>query len=192
MKINWLFSVVGVISLMPLSSPLMAGAPVGVESLKNIAYHPVIRNSSDKVEVRSIRLVQGVYEKGRRFVDQDYEFLRAGQIALGDLNSDGKTDAAVVLYHMAGDRRMTQIAVVLDVNGSPRHVASREFGEFTEVMDLKCSNAMVPDSKTGLATRRGVVNVEVSNETCCGGQGKTVTYIFDGKRLIGQDPFIRP
>ncbi|NTV03231.1 MAG: hypothetical protein HGB04_10725 [Chlorobiaceae bacterium] len=192
MNIVRLLPVAVVVALMPLFSTAMAGVPVSAESVKNIPYHPVIRNSADKVEVRSIRLVKGVYEKGRRFVDQDYEFLRAGQIALGDLNADGKTDAAVVLYHMAGDRRMTQLAIVLDVNGTPRHVASREFGEFTEVMDLKCTSTLVTDRKTGQSVKRGAVSVEVSNETCCGGQGRTVTYIFDGTRLLGQDPFTKP
>ena len=189
--LRWL-AIWGLVASMSLSPLVMAGVPLSVESVKNIPYHPVIKNSSDQVEVRSIRLVNGVYEKGRRFVDKDYEFLRAGQVALGDLNCDGRTDAAVVLYHMAGDRKMTQLAIVLDVNGTPRHVASREFGEFTEVMDLKCNSTVVSDKKTGQVARRGVVSVEVSNETCCGGQGKTVTYIFDGTRLIGQDPFAKP
>jgi hypothetical protein len=192
MKIIRLLLIAGFVVATSLSAPVMAGVPVCVESVKNIPYHPVIRNSSDQVEVRSIRLVNGVYEKGRRFVDKDYEFLRVGQVALGDLNFDGRIDAAVVLYHMAGDRRMTQLAIVLDVNGTPRHVASREFGEFTEVMDLKCTSSVVTDNKTGQVSRKGSVSVEVSNETCCGGQGKTVTYIFDGTRLLGHDPFAKP
>ena len=179
------------VALTSLASPVHAAVPVSVESVKSIPYHPVIKGSSDKVEVRSIKVVGGIYEKGRRFVDRDYEYLRVGQVALGDLNGDGKADAAVVLYHMAGDHRMTQLAVVLDVNGTPRHVASREFGEFTEVMDLKCTTSPVSDRKTGLVAKKGVVSVEVSNETCCGGQGKTVTYIFDGTRLLGQDPFAK-
>ncbi len=191
MKVFRMLLAASVAALTSLASSVYAGVPVTAESVKNIPYHPVIKGSSDKVEVRSIKLVNGMYEKGRRFVDRDYEFLRVGQVALGDLNGDGKADAAVVLYHMAGDHRMTQLAVVLDVNGTPRHAASREFGEFTEVMDLRCSTSPVSDRKTGLVAKKGAVNVEVSNETCCGGQGKTVTYIFDGTRLLGQDPFAK-
>ena len=192
MRANPSMLVIGVIVMAMVSVASIAAEPVSLESVKNMAYHPVIRNTTDQMEVRSIRLRNGVYEKGRRLVDQDYEFLRAGQIALGDLNGDGKRDAAIVLYHMKGDRKMTLVAVVLDVNGKPFHAVSREFGDGTEIMDLKCASSIVPDKRTGLMVKRGCVNVEVSNETCCNGQGRTMTYMFDGKRLLGAEPFIRP
>jgi len=184
-------SVIGVFILTMVSIISLAGLPVSLESVRNIPYHPVIRYSSDQMEVRSIRLVNGIHEKGRRYVDQDYEFLRAGQVALGDLNGDGRTDAAVVLYHMNGDRKMTQVAVVLDINGTPVHVASREFGEGTEVMELKCSRSLLPDKRTGQMVNRGEVSAQVSNEKYCNGQGETVTYIFEGNRLAGPNPFSR-
>lgn len=189
MKSFRLISVIAVFALVLLSVPALAVLPVTMESVKNISYHPIIRSSSDQIEVRSIRLVNGVYEKGRRNVDQNYEFLRAGQIILADINCDGKTDSAVVLYHMMGYRQMTQLAIVLDVNGKPVHVASREFGEGTEVMDVKCTKSFVQIPKTGQMGQRGVISVQLSNEKFCNGQGKTVYFIFDSNRLSGPDPF---
>jgi hypothetical protein len=189
MKSGLSSSVIAVLALLLISASTLAGLPVTMESVKNLSYHPIIRSTSDQIEVRSIRLVNGVYEKGRRYVDQNYEFLKAGQLVLGDINCDGKTDAAVVLYQMSGDRKMTQLAIVLDVGGKPEHVASREFGEGTEVMDLKCTRSFVQVPKTGQMGQRGVISVQVSNEKYCNGQGKTVYFIFDGNRLHGPDPF---
>ena len=178
-------------ALLAISSKAFAAFSAPVEVVRSLSYHPAIRGSSDQMEVRSIHLVNGIYEKGRKYVDQDYECLRAGQVAFGDINCDGKTDAVVVLYHLRGDRQLTQIAIVLDVNGTPVHAASRELGENTEVMDLKCARSFIQVGKNGQMAYRGVVSVELSKETCCNGQGKTVTYVFEGKRLIGPDPFNR-
>lgn len=191
MKARMLFSVMCIFSMTLVAMQTMAGTPVSLLSVRNMSYHPVIRNSSYQVEVRSIRLANGVYERGRRNVDLNYEFLRSGQIVLCDINCDGRQDAAVLLYHMKGDRLMTQLAIVLDVNGIPVHVASREFGEGTEVMDLNCAKSFVNVPGTSLMAQRGVISAQVSNEKYCNGQGKTVYFIFDGNRLHGPDPFNR-
>lgn len=191
MKLQRSLAVLFVVSASSCASYFSAAAQMSAESVRNMACHPAIRNSSDKLEVRKIRLVNGVYEKGRRFVDEDYEFLRAGQVALGDIDGDGDIDAAVILYYMKGDRKSTQLAVVLDIKGNPVHVASREFLEGTEIMDLKLDRPMIRNNRTGQLERKGMVSVEVSNETCCNGQGKTVSYLFENQSLVGQDPFKR-
>lgn len=191
MKLQRFLAVLFVVSASGCVSYFCAAAQMTAESVRNMAYHPAIRNSSDKLEVRKIRLVNGVYEKGRRFVDEDYEFLRTGQIVTGDIDGDGDLDAAVILYYMNGDRKSTQLAVVLDIKGNPVHVASREFLEGTEIMGLKLDRPMVRNNRTGQLERKGMVSVEVSNETCCNGQGKTVSYFFENQSLVGQDPFRR-
>lgn len=191
MKLIHSLVVLFVVSASAGVSTLTAASRVTAESVRNYAYHPAIRNSIDKLEVRKIRLVNGLYEKGRRFVDADYEYLKAGQIALGDIDGDGDIDAAVILYHMKGDHTSTQLAVVLDVRGTPTHVASREFLEGTEIMDLKLDRPLVRNNHTGQLERKGMVIVEVSNETCCNGQGKTVSFIVENQCLVGQDPFQR-
>jgi hypothetical protein len=189
MKAGKLFTAICCFAVLMVSIRAMAVEPVSLVYVRNMSFHPVLRNSSDQVEVRAIRLVNGVYERGRRNVDLNYEFLRSGQIVLCDVNLDGRQDALVVLYHIKGDRQMTQLAVVLNVNGKPLHAASREFGEGTEVMDLSFSKSFVKVPGSGLMAQRGVVSAQVSNEKYCNGQGKTVYFIFDGNRLYGQDPF---
>lgn len=184
-----LVPVLAVFVCLQASTNLFAEQPTIAESVRNIAYHPAIRNSSDQIEVRSLRLVNGKYEKGRKNVDPDYELLQTGIIAYGDINLDGKTDAAVTLYHTKGNRQETQVAIVLDVKGKPTHVASREFGDGTEIMGLKIDKTFISDNRSAKLVERGVVRVEVSNEACCGGQGKTMTYHFENNQLIGQDPF---
>ncbi|NTU57566.1 MAG: hypothetical protein HGB00_01385 [Chlorobiaceae bacterium] len=151
------------------------GAGVTVQSVRNSSFHPAIWTYVDQIEVRSLRLLNGIYEKGRKNVDSDYELLQIVKVALGDLNGDGKTDAAVSLYHMKDDREASEVAIVLDLKGVPVHVATRFFGVGTEIMDLSVVN--------------GSIRLEVSNAKYCEGQGKTVTYRLINNKLVGPDPF---
>ncbi|HWR01148.1 MAG TPA: hypothetical protein VN371_04740 [Chlorobaculum sp.] len=184
-----LIRTIAVLALLSIAATATATPGVTPQSVKNISYHPAIWTYTDQLEVRSLRLVNGVYEKGRKNVDPDYELLQAGRAAIGDVNGDGKNDAVVILYHMKDDREASEIAIVLDVKGVPVHVASRYFGVGTEIMDVRIEKAGVPDSRTGKSVETGLVRVEVSNAKYCEGQGKTVTYRLINNKLIGPDPF---
>jgi hypothetical protein len=180
------------ISLLPciLASVTATAAPgVTPQSVKNISYHPAIWRSFDQTEVRAVKLVNGIYEKGRKNVDLDYELLQTGRVVFGDINGDGKTDAVVILYHMKDDLEAAEIAIVMDVKGVPVHIASREFGTGSEIMDVRVEKTSAMDSRTGKLAQTGLIYVEVSNAKFCAGQGKTVSYRLINNRLIGPDPF---
>lgn len=174
-----------------LSTALTAAAAPGVtpQSVKNISYHPAIWTYTDQLEVRSVRLVKGVYEKGQKNVDLDYELMQTGRAVFGDINGDGKMDAAVIMYHMKDDREASEIAIVLDVKGVPVHVASRFFGVGTEIMDVSINKTSVPDPRTGKPLETSMIRVAVSNAKYCEGQGKTVSYRLMNDKLVGPDPF---
>ncbi|HWQ25470.1 MAG TPA: hypothetical protein VN367_01690 [Chlorobaculum sp.] len=187
---NWkLISLI--VSIICILTSIIATAAPGVtqQSVKNISYHPAIWKSSDQLEVRSVRLVNGIYEKGQKNVDLDYELLQTGRVIFGDINGDGKKDAVVILYHMKDDLEASEIAIVLDVKGVPIHVATRYFGVGTEIMDAKIEKTVLPDPRTGKLAETGLIRVEVSNAKYCEGQGKSVSYRLVNDKLIGPDPF---
>ncbi|HEY4509696.1 MAG TPA: hypothetical protein VJC15_01775 [Candidatus Paceibacterota bacterium] len=65
-------------------------------------------------------------EKSLGFLFQIYN----SKAAFGDLNFDGKDDAAVVLTtHMGGSGNFRELAVVLNQNGVFKHVASVDLGD---------------------------------------------------------------
>jgi len=180
-----------IVSIICILTSIIATAAPGVtqQSVKNISYHPAIWKSSDQLEVRSVRLVNGIYEKGQKNVDLDYELLQTGRVIFGDINGDGKKDAVVILYHMKDDLEASEIAIVLDVKGVPIHVATRYFGVGTEIMDAKIEKTVLPDPRTGKLAETGLIRVEVSNAKYCEGQGKSVSYRLVNDKLIGPDPF---
>jgi hypothetical protein len=107
--------------------PIQASAELTVVAVKNAQYSTVKWNSQDRLE-KNFRLANGKYEKQGPEGPTDVESLSVGKIALGDLNGDGKKDGAVILfYNTGGSGTVVQVAAVLDVNGQPRHVASRNF-----------------------------------------------------------------
>ena len=187
---NWKL-VALIVPIICIRTSIIATAAPGVtqQSVKNISYHPAIWKSSDQLEVRSVRLVNGIYEKGRKNVDLDYECLQTGRVIFGDINGDGKKDAVVILYHMKDDLEASEIAIVLDVKGVPIHVATRYFGVGTEIMDAKIEKTVLPDPRTGKLAETGLIRVEVSNAKYCEGQGKSVSYRLVNDKLIGPDPF---
>lgn len=158
-----------------IASPLEVGAELTVSMLKNAQYSTVDWDTSDQLG-KSVKLVNGEYYwQGPNGV-MDNESVSIGIIALGDLNGDGKKDAAVILLHNAGGTgTVIQVAVVLDVNGKPRHVASRNLGDRTEIKEMKIN--------------KGSIMIKLANSRFFPGLKKTVQYKLEGNKLIGRDPF---
>ena len=174
MKKNLLFSMLVAIVFV-FSSMSVARAEVTAEFFRNISYHPVKSRSSDKVESRSLCLKNGEYEHDGGF--GHYEMLRLKTIALGDVDGNGKQDAVVILDHnTGGTQTIVQLALVRDVNGVPKHVASRNLGDRTEVNALKIN------------ANREII-VVVTSGGYSRGITKKVTYRVKGNRLVGETPF---
>lgn len=158
-----------------IASPLKVGAELNVSMLKNARYSTVDWDTSDRLG-KSVKLVNGEYYWQGPNGLMDNESVSIGKIALGDLNGDGKKDAAVILLHNAGGSgTVIQVAAVLDVNGKPRHIASRNLGDRTEIRELKI--------------RKGLIMIKLANSRFFPGQKKTVQYKLEGNKMIGSDPF---
>ena len=156
-------------------APIMAGAELNILMLKNAVYSTVAWNTPDRFEHR-VKLVNGKYEHQGPYGVTDHEEVEMGKTAFGDLNGDGKNDAAVILYHnTGGSGTVTQVAAVLDVNGQPQHIASRNLGDRTEIKKL--------------TIKKGIIFVTVDNPRFFPGQKKTVKYRLVGNKLIGPEPF---
>lgn len=167
---------IGAYMMMLVSNGAIAGTGVNDQSIKNMRYHPVIWNSADHIEKRSLQVRNGEYERIGKRNAHDMESLRAGYAVFGDLNGDGKKDAAVTLNHnTGGSGTVMQIATVVDMNSVPTHVASRNLGDRTEVTKMWIQN--------------GKIYAHISNERFYPGQAKTVSYFLKNGRLVGPDPW---
>jgi uncharacterized protein len=143
--------------------------------LENVEYYTVQWNTPDKLEGK-VKLANGEYIREGPDGPQDIESVRMGNIAYGDLDGDGKMDAAVILYHNTGGTgTVTQVAAVLDANSHPRHVASRNLEDRTEIKEL--------------TIREEVIVIRLDNPRFYPGQEKNVEYRLKDSRLLGPAPF---
>jgi hypothetical protein len=154
-------------------------AELSMTMLKNAEYSPVEWNSQDRLGEK-LKLHNGKYykrdEENSTGAIEFGKSLDIEKIVLGDLNKDEKKDAAVILYHnTGGSGSVTQVAAVLNNNGQPQHVASRELGDRTEIKSL--------------AIKKGFIVITVDNPRFYPGQKKTVKYKLVGNKLMGPEPF---
>ncbi len=103
-----------------------------IEGLKNAEYQ-----SEFSVDGR-VRLSNGTY-RGKMLPDSATELIviLSDQVALGDLNGDGADDAAVVLItDPGGSGTFHHLSVLINEDGSPKHVASQLLGDRIKVKSL--------------------------------------------------------
>lgn len=126
------------------SATLLAGAcdrspaPITEESLRNATYR------TETTESGTVTLEGGAYhatgtpgtpgELAIRFVDH----------AVGDLDGDGRDDAAVVLVEEAGDERLFRLhARLSDEDGGTRDVASRLLGDRIRIRGVRILDDLI-------------------------------------------------
>jgi hypothetical protein len=110
----------GETSLIPSEMP-PAGAAFTVEQLQNAQY--TLFGTSDN---KTVQLAGGAFQQGTDTSAPDYISVRLGPlVAFGDLNGDGVSDAAVTIAETYGGTGVfVSVAVLLNENGVPLHVAS--------------------------------------------------------------------
>lgn len=142
--------------------------------LNNAEYYFLEVDSQDKLIDAKYKFINGGYESKS---PGDTMYAGISKIVYGDLNGDGKKDAAVILgLNTGGSGDFVQVAAVLDVNGKPQHVASRYLGDRTDV-----------DS---LIIKKGYIICTVHSDYFQGGKRKrTIRYQLKGNKLIGPKPF---
>ena len=142
-----------------------------IEALKNAEY-----NSEFSLNGR-IRLFNGIY-RGKIVPDSATELvvLLSNKMAFGDLNGDAAEDAAVILItDLGGSGTFYHLGVVINQNGSPKHVASQLLGDRVKVESL--------------SIRSGTIAVEMTTHgpydpLCCPTLHVTWNYVLQEGRLI--------
>jgi hypothetical protein len=124
-----------------------------------------------------VKLNNGTY-KEKIVPDSSAELVvtLSDKMAFGDLNGDGKQDAAVILItDLGGSGTFLYLAAVIDQNGSPNNVASQLLGDRVKVKNLSISS--------------GEISVEMikhgpTDPLCCPSSQTTQDYRLQGDKLV--------
>lgn len=157
----------------PPSAPTVSMPALTLDSLRNATY-----DVSEFVGAPYIvTLVDGQYASGNDPMAENYLFVQLGdQVAFGDLNYDGVDDAAVVLAINAGGTGVfTYLAAVLNVGGSPLHVASVFLDDRPQVNSLNIV--------AGEVIAQAIVHGP-DDPGCCPSQPVEVGYRLYGNALV--------
>jgi heat shock protein HslJ len=145
-------------------------SPLTEEALKNAAYH------SEWPEDGLAQLADGEYRKPIVEGSATELVIRLMDVALGDLDGDGVSDAAVVLVtDPGGSGTFFELAAVVNRDGSPEHVTSISLGDRAQI--------------EALSVEAGQVVVEMithgpDDPMCCPTQQVVQTYTLQGDELI--------
>jgi uncharacterized membrane protein/heat shock protein HslJ len=142
-----------------------------IEALMNAEYQ-----SEFSVDQR-VRLTNGMY-KGKIVPGSATELvvLLSNEVAFGDLNSDGADDAAVILItDPGGSGTFHHLGVVINQEGSPKHLASQLLGDRIKVKSL--------------SIRSGAIAVEMTTHgpndpMCCPTGRVTRNYALRESKLV--------
>jgi len=109
-----------------------------IDDLKNLTY--TINPSSDKP--MKVKLSNGKYS--RRDSPLDFVMTSINRTAIGDLNHDGKPDAAVILFsNYGGSGDFAELAAVVNKDGLPKHVASAFLGDRVVIQSLAINKGII-------------------------------------------------
>lgn len=146
--------------------------PLSLDSLKNASYNFLAKDLADVYPKDSLKLTNGIYyfalpQGAAR--DEYLAKLDDQHVAFGDLNQDGKADAAAVLVSMAGKTRIyPMLSVLLDNNGVAEFAAGVDLGQGVQV--------------TSVVIKGG--KVEVTETPPGSSDSKTLLYRLNGNELV--------
>ena len=100
-----------------------------------------LRNAEYVLDGRRVRLQDGKLMKKLEVGSANETWLLHDPIAFGDLNGDGLEDAAVVLsYSGGGSGTFFDLFAVLNQNGTPDAVGSRDLGDRVRIKSLEITD----------------------------------------------------
>jgi hypothetical protein len=160
------------------SAGTAAPHPRLASSLDDAALSNGIYCASDIVSEGPVRLAGGSWsaedQEGRQTLDLGPPRAR------GDLDGDGREDAAVILLGSGGGSGVfVDLAVVLDRNGVPVHAASAPLGDRVQVHEIRIegSDVLVDVTQQG-----------PGDPACCPTQNVTRRFHFADGRLVDTAP----
>ena len=115
-----------------------AGGSLTLQQIQNTGY------DSEWPANRRAKLRNGAYRERYTFGSNELVIWLSQKVAFGDLNGDGARDAAVVLIaDPGGSGTFFNLAVVLNENGQPRHVASTPLGDRVKIESLSINDRRI-------------------------------------------------
>jgi heat shock protein HslJ len=147
-----------------------SGASLTAEALKNAVYQ------SEWPEDGVAQLSDGEYRKPIVEGSATELTIRLADITLGDLDSDGVEDAAVILItDPGGSGTFYDLAAVLNRNGEPEHVATASLGDRAQIR--------------AFSIEAGQIIIEMvthgpEDPMCCPTQIVRNTYALEGDTLV--------
>lgn len=143
-----------------------------LDSLKNANYKFVFKDLADVYNKESLKLTNGIYYFALPAGAAREEYLtrlNEKNAAFGDVDGNGKADAAAVLTGMAGkDRTFEALVVLLNKNGSAEYAAGTELEKGASVESLS-----IKDGK-----------IEATEKSADGKETKTVRYRIENDNLV--------
>ncbi len=144
------------------------------EAIRNCEYHfPIYK--------KTVRLVSGHHEEEEIIDEYGYRyFFSAGivedKLAFGDLNYNGREDAAVIVYSTGGGSGIFyELAVIINQNGTPYHLTSEALGDRIRVNSIEI--------RGGVITLNMLVH-DIDDAACCPTLYKTFQYKLSGNELV--------
>ncbi len=141
-----------------------------LDSLKNASYKFVFKDLADVYNKESLKLTNGIYYFALPIGAERSEYLTKldeKNTAFGDIDGNGKGDAAAVLTGMAGkDRTFEALVVLLNKNGSAEYAAGTELEKGVSVESLSIKDGKVEvTEKAGDGTETKTVKYRVENDS---------------------------
>jgi hypothetical protein len=151
----------------PLPSPVPSSVPeLSVDILRNATY-------TTPYFLKTVKLVNGSYTEGSGATFYSVQMLDI--FAYGDLNGDGKTDAAVILAeNQGGSGVFESVVAVLNQGGAPHQISSVQLGDREIIKSANIS--------------RGVIHLNMTvhgpnDPMCCPSQPEVKSFWLLGNNL---------
>lgn len=159
----------------PEATPLVV-APTATAVVKRDLTEDMLKNSKYELpDLGAFQLKDGSYEQ--KYGEGANQVNKVGfeRATLGDLNSDGARDAAVVLWwHGGGSGTFVNLVAVVNDNGTPRQVATRSLGDRVQIKSLSIQDGKI---------RVDMVAHGPNDPLCCPSQEVTRTYLLQDTAL---------
>ncbi len=113
-----------------------------LEGLENAEYYFALYD-------KRARLINGLHGEEEIIDEDDFRYIfSAGivgdKIAFGDLNYNGKEDAAVIIYSAGGGNGVFyELTVMINENGSPYHLASKYLGDRIRINSIAVKEGVI-------------------------------------------------
>jgi len=149
-------------------------AKLTLELLENTEYYFALYD-------KKARLTDGQYGE-EEIVDEDgftYIFsagIASDKVAFGDLDNNGKEDAAVIIYSAGGASGLFyELAVVINENGSPYHLTSEYLGDRIRINSINIREDII--------TLDMIIH-DVGDSACCPTLHKVSQYKLSEDELL--------